>query len=71
MKLYYLYILASIKRVLYIGVTGNFEQRLAEHRSHLYPNALTAQKVALIERLNAEWEDRAPLPPRSLDSRSG
>jgi putative endonuclease len=43
MKLYYLYILASIKRVLYIGVTGNFEQRLAEHRSHKYPQAFTAR----------------------------
>ena len=43
MKLYYVYILASIKRVLYIGMTGNFEQRLAEHRAHKYPHSFTAQ----------------------------
>ena len=28
MKLYYVYILASLRRVLYIGVTGNLENRL-------------------------------------------
>ncbi|HET8773539.1 MAG TPA: GIY-YIG nuclease family protein [Thermoanaerobaculia bacterium] len=37
MKLYYVYILASIKRALYIGVTGNFGQRLIEHRAHKIP----------------------------------
>lgn len=42
MKLYYIYILASITRVLYVGVTGKFEQRLAEHRSHKYPRAFTS-----------------------------
>src|ERR671913_391766 len=91
MKLYYVYILASIKRVLYIGITGNFEQRLNEHRAHKYPQSFTSRynvtrlvyfeeytrvddaitrekqlkgwrrskKVALIERLNPEWEDLA------------
>jgi putative endonuclease len=43
MKLYYIYILASIKRVLYIGITSNFEQRLAAHRAHAYPRSFTAQ----------------------------
>jgi len=43
MKLYYVYILASITRVLYIGVTGTFEQRIAEHKSHKYPNSFTSQ----------------------------
>ena len=37
------YILASIQRVLYIGVTSNLEQRLGEHRSNLYPNSFTSQ----------------------------
>jgi len=37
------YILASIQRVLYIGVTSNLEQRLSEHRSNLYPNSFTSQ----------------------------
>ena len=43
MKLYYVYILASIARVLYIGVTGNFELRLIEHRTKKYPKSFTAQ----------------------------
>ena len=43
MKLYSVYILASIKRVLYIGITGNFEQRLNEHRAHKYPDSFTAR----------------------------
>src|SRR5436305_8174089 len=37
------YILSSIQRVLYIGVTSNLEQRLSEHRSNLYPNSFTSQ----------------------------
>jgi putative endonuclease len=43
MKLYYVYILASIHRVVYIGVTGEFERRLSEHRAHTYPKCFTAQ----------------------------
>ena len=30
---YYVYILASSTRVLYVGVTNNMERRLREHRS--------------------------------------
>ena len=33
MKVYYVYILASFRRALYIGITGNLEKRLAYHRS--------------------------------------
>ncbi|HEX6641438.1 MAG TPA: GIY-YIG nuclease family protein [Thermoanaerobaculia bacterium] len=43
MKLYYVYILASMSRVLYVGITGNFEQRLIEHRTKKYPTAFTSQ----------------------------
>ena len=43
MKLYYVYILASYSRVLYIGVTGNLETRLAWHRSDLNPTSFTHQ----------------------------
>jgi len=43
MKLYYVYMLASITRVLYVGVTGEFEKRLGEHQSHYYPRSFTAQ----------------------------
>lgn len=43
MKLYHVYILASRTRVLYTGVTGNLETRLAWHRSFANPNCFTAQ----------------------------
>ena len=43
MKLYYVYVLASITRVLYIGITGNFEQRINEHRAHKYPDSFTSR----------------------------
>ena len=43
MKLYYVYILASASRVLYIGITSKFEQRLSEHRMHTYLNSFTAR----------------------------
>ena len=37
MKTFYVYILASKSRVLYIGVTNNLERRLFEHRRKLVP----------------------------------
>jgi putative endonuclease len=43
MKLYHVYILASIQRVLYVGVTGEFERRVIEHKTHKYPQSFTAQ----------------------------
>jgi putative endonuclease len=43
MKLYYVYILASLSRVIYIGMTSKFEQRLAQHRAHVYPNSFTSR----------------------------
>jgi putative endonuclease len=43
MKLYHVYILASRARVLYIGITSSLEQRLAEHKSHKYPQSFTSQ----------------------------
>src|ERR1700751_3683546 len=43
MKTYYVYILASLRRVLYTGITGNLETRLAYHRSFENPNSFTAR----------------------------
>lgn len=40
----YVYILASARRtVLYIGVTSDLRQRVAEHQAHKYPNSFTAK----------------------------
>ena len=43
MKLYYVYILASRTRVIYIGITSDLEKRLASHRSFEHPQAFTAR----------------------------
>jgi putative endonuclease len=37
MKEYFVYILASKSRTLYVGVTNDLERRVAEHRSKLVP----------------------------------
>ena len=42
-KLFYVYMLASRSRVLYIGITGNLENRLAWHRSGTNPKCFTAR----------------------------
>jgi putative endonuclease len=36
-RLYYVYVLASRSRVLYVGVTNDLERRLFEHKSKLVP----------------------------------
>lgn len=41
--MYHVYVMASVQRVLYIGVTGNLEQRVGEHQSKKYPRSFTAQ----------------------------
>jgi len=35
-KIYYVYILASQRRVLYIGITSNIEQRVFQHKTHAF-----------------------------------
>ena len=43
MRLYYVYILASINRVLYVGVTGDLEKRLIFHRYPTDTRSFTSQ----------------------------
>lgn len=35
-KTYYVYILSSQRRALYIGVTSNIEQRIFQHKTHVF-----------------------------------
>jgi putative endonuclease len=35
-KTYYVYILSSQRRVLYIGITSNIEQRIFQHKAHTF-----------------------------------
>ena len=42
-KAYYVYLTASISRVLYIGVTSNLYRRIKQHKEGIDPNAFTAK----------------------------
>ena len=41
-RTYFVYILASDSRELYIGVTGNLAKRISQHRAALKPEGYTA-----------------------------
>jgi putative endonuclease len=43
LRRYYVYILASRTRVLYIGVTNDLAGRVASHRNHVNPKSFTAR----------------------------
>ena len=43
---YYVYILASKSRALYIGVTNNLERRLFEHRQKLIPGFTSKYNIS-------------------------
>ena len=40
--MYYVYILASIRRILYIGITNDIDRRLWEHRNGFTPNSFAS-----------------------------
>src|SRR5690242_12049246 len=44
-RTYYVYILASPTRTLYIGVTNNLRRRVAEHKSKLIPGFTSKYNV--------------------------
>jgi predicted GIY-YIG superfamily endonuclease len=63
---YYVYIMASHSRVLYIGSTSDLRRRLYQHK-----HGLIKGFVRLVESVNAGWEDLAAgwfLPDPSLRS---
>jgi putative endonuclease len=41
-KIYYVYIFSSQRRVLYVGITSNIEQRVFQHKTHAF-EGFTAQ----------------------------
>jgi putative endonuclease len=43
MRSYHVYILASESRQLYVGITNDLYQRIAQHRDALDPNSYTAR----------------------------
>ena len=42
-KIYYVYIMASISRVLYIGVTNNIYERVKQHKHGIIKSSFTAK----------------------------
>ena len=45
MRQYYVYILASRSRTLYVGVTNDIGRRISEHRMHTSPGFTTRYRV--------------------------
>ena len=54
---YAVYIMASLRRVLYIGVTGKLETRVEEHKTHTYPKSFTA-RYNVTRLVYVEWYDQ-------------
>jgi len=44
-KTYYVYILSSQRRVLYIGITSHIERRVRQHKSHTFGGFTTKYNV--------------------------
>lgn len=45
MKQYYVYILASVSRALYVGITSSLSQRVWEHRHHIKSGHATKYRI--------------------------
>ena len=45
---FYVYILSSQRRVLYVGVTSNLEQRVFQHKAHIFGGFTARYNVTLL-----------------------
>ncbi|MEZ4594632.1 MAG: GIY-YIG nuclease family protein [Chloroflexota bacterium] len=56
MKQYYVYLMASFKQTLYVGMTNNLERRVYEHKAKLKKDSFTARynidRLVYIETFN-------------------
>ena len=61
MKLYYVYILSSRRRTLYIGVTGDLPRRLYEHRHKILEGFTKRYNVTQLVYLESTTDVRAAI----------
>ena len=54
---YYVYIMSSIRRTLYVGVTSRIYERVAEHKAKTDPETFTAH-YNVVRLAYFEWFDR-------------
>lgn len=40
---YYVYLMASFRRTLYVGVTNDLERRIRQHKAKVHPDSFTAR----------------------------
>jgi putative endonuclease len=43
MKQYYVYLMASFKQTLYVGVTNDLGRRVYQHKTKAHPDSFTAR----------------------------
>jgi putative endonuclease len=66
---YFVYILASKSRTLYIGITSDLETRIREHRSGIYGGFTTEYKVnRLVYYEEFQWVEAAIAREKQLKS---
>ena len=60
-RIYYVYILASLRRVLYVGVTNHLVRRVLEHRAGIRPCFTRRYRVTRLVHVEATEDVHAAL----------